>query len=146
MSISFEALAMSGTNYLEFGMDIEEWERLNSEVPSHLYTDKREEEEGEDRGLRKRGSLVLETSCLSNGDGDGNHDGDHNDDDDDDDGVGRGKPGVGLGRMQICLRTRSIELVVMSVIIIMVVDDPIVGNRKERIRSSINAATIRIRA
>ncbi|KAL7230694.1 hypothetical protein ACSBR2_009052 [Camellia fascicularis] len=60
MSISFEALAMSGTNYLEFGMDIEEWERLDSEVPSHLYADEQEEEEGEDRGPRKRGSLVLE--------------------------------------------------------------------------------------
>ncbi|KAL7230684.1 hypothetical protein ACSBR2_009042 [Camellia fascicularis] len=147
MSISFETLAMSGTNYLEFGMDIEEWERLNSEVPSHLYADEGEEEEGEDRGPRKRGSLVLETSCLSNGDGDDNHNGDHNDDDDDDDdGVGGGNPDLGLGRMQKCLSTRSIELVVISVIIIMVVDDPKVGNRKERTRSSINAATIKIRA
>ncbi|KAL7255046.1 hypothetical protein ACSBR1_009249 [Camellia fascicularis] len=50
---------MSGTNYLEFGMDIEEWERLDSEVPSHLYADE-QEEKGEDRGPRKRGSLVLE--------------------------------------------------------------------------------------
>ncbi|GMP26057.1 hypothetical protein CsSME_00002652 [Camellia sinensis var. sinensis] len=148
MSISFEALAMSGTNYQEFGMDIEEWERHDSEVPSHLYADEGEEEEGDDRGPRKRGSLVLETSCLSIGDGDDNHDGDHNDDDDDDDddGIGGGNPELGLGRMQKCLRTRSIELVVMSVIIIMVVDDPKVGDRKERTRSSINAATIKIRA
>ncbi|KAL7255041.1 hypothetical protein ACSBR1_009244 [Camellia fascicularis] len=136
---------MSGTNYLEFGMDIEEWERFDSEVPSHLYADEGEEEEGEDRGPRKRGSLVLETSCLSNGDGDDNHD-DNHDDDDADDGVGGGNPDLGLGRMQKCLRTRSMVLVVMSVIIIMVVDDPKVGNRKERTRSSINAATIKIRA
>ncbi|KAL7230687.1 hypothetical protein ACSBR2_009045 [Camellia fascicularis] len=90
MSISFEALAMSGANYLEFGMDIEEWERLDSVLPPHLYAEDedKEEEREEDEAPRKRENLVHdfkdkkltnssspceETSCPSNGDSDDNH-------------------------------------------------------------------------
>ncbi|KAL7230695.1 hypothetical protein ACSBR2_009053 [Camellia fascicularis] len=60
MSISFEALAMSGANYLEFGMDIEEWERLDSVLPPHLYAEDedKEEERDEDEGPRNRENLV----------------------------------------------------------------------------------------
>ncbi|KAL7230689.1 hypothetical protein ACSBR2_009047 [Camellia fascicularis] len=60
MSISFEALAMSGANYLEFGMDVEEWERLDSVLPPHLYAEDedKEEEREEDEGPRKRENLV----------------------------------------------------------------------------------------
>ncbi|KAH7565693.1 hypothetical protein JRO89_XS08G0001600 [Xanthoceras sorbifolium] len=47
MSISIEALAMAGVEYVEWGMDVEEWEREDSDAPPppHLLA---EEEEGDD--------------------------------------------------------------------------------------------------
>ena len=48
MSISLEALAMSGTSYVDYGMDIDEWERLDLEIPPHLLAEEEEEEEEED--------------------------------------------------------------------------------------------------
>ncbi|XP_059623042.1 uncharacterized protein LOC132266206 [Cornus florida] len=41
MSVSLEALAMAGANYVEWGMDIEEWERR--ETPPHLLAEEEEE-------------------------------------------------------------------------------------------------------
>ena len=45
MSISLEALAMAGVDYIEWGMDIEEWERDDELPPPHLLADEEEEEE-----------------------------------------------------------------------------------------------------
>ncbi|CAK7334689.1 unnamed protein product [Dovyalis caffra] len=40
MSLSLEALAMAGTNYLEWGVDVEEWEDDDSELPPpHLLVE-----------------------------------------------------------------------------------------------------------
>ena len=51
MSVSLEALAMAGVNYLESGMDIEEWERQDlGPPPSHLLAEEEEEEE-EEKGM-----------------------------------------------------------------------------------------------
>ncbi|CAI9271945.1 unnamed protein product [Lactuca saligna] len=48
MSISFEALAMAGIDYNEWGMDFEEWERPEMRPPPpHLYADDYEEHEHE---------------------------------------------------------------------------------------------------
>ena len=48
MAISLEALAMSGTSYVDYGMDIDEWERLDLEIPPHLLAEEEEEEEEEE--------------------------------------------------------------------------------------------------
>ena len=53
MSISLEALAMSGTSYVDYGMDIDEWERLDSETPPHLLAEDDEEEDNEEREAQK---------------------------------------------------------------------------------------------
>lgn len=45
MAVSLEALAMTGADYVECGMTIEEWERLDVETPPHLLADDVEEEE-----------------------------------------------------------------------------------------------------
>ena len=45
MSVSIEALVMAGVDYLEWGMDIEEWERDDEVSPPHLLADDGEEEE-----------------------------------------------------------------------------------------------------
>ncbi|KAI8536273.1 hypothetical protein RHMOL_Rhmol10G0244100 [Rhododendron molle] len=42
-----EALAMVGADYLDWGMDMEEWERGDSELPPHLLAEEEEEEENE---------------------------------------------------------------------------------------------------
>ena len=45
MSVSIEALAMAGTDYLEWGMDVEEWERYDVEpTPPHLLADDDEDD------------------------------------------------------------------------------------------------------
>ncbi|KAL2453265.1 hypothetical protein Adt_49238 [Abeliophyllum distichum] len=49
MSFSLEALAMSGANYLEYGLNVEEWEQLESKVPLHLSADDKEEDEDKDK-------------------------------------------------------------------------------------------------
>ena len=44
MPVSLEALAMAGVNYLESGMDIEEWEHKDLGLPPpHLLTEEEEE-------------------------------------------------------------------------------------------------------
>ncbi|CAN8283882.1 unnamed protein product [Cochlearia groenlandica] len=50
--VSMEALAMSGSDYQEFGLSIEEWELQDSIVPPHLLIDDFEEEE-EDKKVCK---------------------------------------------------------------------------------------------
>ncbi|OMO56122.1 hypothetical protein CCACVL1_26748 [Corchorus capsularis] len=47
MGVSLEALAMAGVDYIEWGLDVEEWERLNEQTPPHLLADEEEEEEEE---------------------------------------------------------------------------------------------------
>lgn len=42
MPISLEALAMSGADYV--GFDLEEWEKMESEVPPYLLADEEEED------------------------------------------------------------------------------------------------------
>ncbi|KAG5529481.1 hypothetical protein RHGRI_030013 [Rhododendron griersonianum] len=42
-----EALAMVGVDYLDWGMDMEEWERGDSELPPLLLAEAEEEEENE---------------------------------------------------------------------------------------------------
>ncbi|KAL2453262.1 Uncharacterized protein Adt_49234 [Abeliophyllum distichum] len=54
MSISLEALAMSGANYLEYGLDVEEWEQLESKVPLHLLADDKDEDEERDKDKRNK--------------------------------------------------------------------------------------------
>ncbi|KAL2521536.1 Uncharacterized protein Fot_25459 [Forsythia ovata] len=34
---------MSGANYLEYGLDVEEWEQVESEVPLHLLADNKDD-------------------------------------------------------------------------------------------------------
>ncbi|KAK3225915.1 hypothetical protein Dsin_005779 [Dipteronia sinensis] len=56
MSISMEALAMAGVDYVEWGMNVEEWEREDSELtPAHLLAEEEEEEEQQ----QHRGSCLL---------------------------------------------------------------------------------------
>ena len=60
MAISLEALAMSGTSYVDYGMDIDEWERLDSEIPPHLLA----EEEEEDRKLVQKSLSELMRAII----------------------------------------------------------------------------------
>ena len=40
MAVSIEALAMAGIDYIEWGMDVDEWERFDVEpTPPHLLAD-----------------------------------------------------------------------------------------------------------
>ncbi|KAK4840141.1 hypothetical protein QYF36_000797 [Acer negundo] len=57
MSISMEALAMAGVDYVEWGMNVEEWEQEDSELtPPHLLAEEKEEEEQQQQHC---------SSCLS---------------------------------------------------------------------------------
>ncbi|KAL2521540.1 hypothetical protein Fot_25463 [Forsythia ovata] len=47
MSISLEALAMSGANYLDYGLDVEELEQMESEFPLHLLADDKDDDDWE---------------------------------------------------------------------------------------------------
>ncbi|KAL6277204.1 hypothetical protein ACE6H2_020805 [Prunus campanulata] len=50
MSVSLEALAMAGTDYLSIAMTLEEWERCDLELsPPHLLAE--DEEEKDERKL-----------------------------------------------------------------------------------------------
>ncbi|BFG35491.1 hypothetical protein CerSpe_217650 [Prunus speciosa] len=50
MSVSLEALAMAGTDYLSISMTVEEWERCDLELsPPHLLAE--DEEEKDERNL-----------------------------------------------------------------------------------------------
>jgi len=44
MSISLEALAMAGADYLKDGMSFEEFERHEAELPPYLFADEDENE------------------------------------------------------------------------------------------------------
>ncbi|KAL8193935.1 hypothetical protein R6Q57_026177 [Mikania cordata] len=61
MSFSLEALAMTGVDYNKWGMDIEEWERMEMGHPlPHLYADDYEEHEDEDE--RDKKVVTMETT------------------------------------------------------------------------------------
>ncbi|XP_022008029.1 uncharacterized protein LOC110907344 [Helianthus annuus] len=52
MSISIEALAMAGVGYEEWGMDFEEWERMEMDPPPpHLHADEYEDEHDEELSM-----------------------------------------------------------------------------------------------
>lgn len=52
MSVSIEALAMAGADYVEWGIDMEEWEQREMErPPPHLLADE-EEKEGDEKKMR----------------------------------------------------------------------------------------------
>ncbi|OMO73099.1 hypothetical protein COLO4_27261 [Corchorus olitorius] len=53
MEVSLEALAMAGVDYVEWGLDVEEWERLNEQTPPHLLADEEEEEDEEEEFFMK---------------------------------------------------------------------------------------------
>ncbi|XVE83126.1 hypothetical protein DITRI_Ditri16bG0062300 [Diplodiscus trichospermus] len=66
-SVSIEALAMAGVDFMEWGMDIEEWERDDELPPPHLLADDEEEEEEEEflEGNFEQGcSCINNSSCL----------------------------------------------------------------------------------
>ncbi|XVE86789.1 hypothetical protein DITRI_Ditri18aG0062100 [Diplodiscus trichospermus] len=58
MSVSIEALAMAGVDYVEWGMDIEEWERDDELSPPHLLADEKEAEEEFVKGHLKQGCSI----------------------------------------------------------------------------------------
>ncbi|CAA0833906.1 Unknown protein [Striga hermonthica] len=62
MRVSLEAQAMSGANYLEHGYDMEEWERMESEVPAYLLAEEDEEKKEPEKIVRKRYFLSSENS------------------------------------------------------------------------------------
>lgn len=67
MSISFEALAMAGVDYNEWGMDFEEWERTEmGPPPPHLYADDYEEHEHElEEDDRVKEVAMMPTSSVN---------------------------------------------------------------------------------
>ncbi|OMO73100.1 hypothetical protein COLO4_27262 [Corchorus olitorius] len=57
MSVSIEALAMAGADYVEWGMDIEEWEYEDRDLtPAYLLADEEEGEETIEKSVNKSGS------------------------------------------------------------------------------------------
>ncbi|CAI9271944.1 unnamed protein product [Lactuca saligna] len=59
MSNSIEALAMAGEDYNEWGMDFEEWERMEmGPPPPHLFSEDYEEDE------RVEGGVMMPTSTV----------------------------------------------------------------------------------
>ncbi|KAJ0082098.1 hypothetical protein Patl1_12413 [Pistacia atlantica] len=58
MSVSMEALAMAGTDYLEWGVEIEDWEHEDFEPPpSHLLADEEDEDDETRRESKKKMSV-----------------------------------------------------------------------------------------
>uniref|UniRef100_A0A5B7BHW5 Uncharacterized protein n=1 Tax=Davidia involucrata TaxID=16924 RepID=A0A5B7BHW5_DAVIN len=129
MSISIEALAMAGANYLESGMEIEEWERRDLETPPYLLAEAEDEIAlGERKNIRlshhsfHTGFLKpVDKSITVGRNNPSNDDEDCDDFDNDDDGVTVGcHLKVGLERVRDkktfkCLR--SIGMMVMCAII-----------------------------
>lgn len=75
MSIPIEALAMAGVDYIEWGMDIEDWERDDGLPPPHLLADVYEEEEEEEftkRHVKQGCSININSSfpCYNQEDDD----------------------------------------------------------------------------
>lgn len=63
MSVSMEALAMAGADYLEYGKDIEEWEHEDLEpTPPHLLADDDDDEEEDVRAKFQYGFPSLHFS------------------------------------------------------------------------------------
>lgn len=65
--ISIEALAMAGVDHVEWGMDVEEWERedVESEPPLHLFAEEEEEaEKEEEEALEDEVTKVSEKERL----------------------------------------------------------------------------------
>ncbi|KAL1568060.1 hypothetical protein AAHA92_03467 [Salvia divinorum] len=52
MTVSLEALAMFGADFLEVGLDVKEWELIDSEVPSYLLVE--DEDRDDDNGKRMK--------------------------------------------------------------------------------------------
>ncbi|MBA0741924.1 hypothetical protein Gogos_015042 [Gossypium gossypioides] len=65
MSLSIEALAMAGVDYVERGLDIEEWERDDELPPPHLLAHNNEKEEEE---FMKRHAYATQgfSACINN--------------------------------------------------------------------------------
>uniref|UniRef100_A0A7N0V0S1 Uncharacterized protein n=1 Tax=Kalanchoe fedtschenkoi TaxID=63787 RepID=A0A7N0V0S1_KALFE len=65
MSVSFEALAMAGVDWAEYGKSVEEWERedLEMQPPEHLLADEEEEEDNE--GVDHQGSIEDDAEGLA---------------------------------------------------------------------------------
>ncbi|GMI86585.1 hypothetical protein HRI_002327800 [Hibiscus trionum] len=61
MSVSIEALAMAGVDYMEWGIHIEDWEREDELPPPHLLADDDGEEE---QFMRRR--FQRSFSCNNN--------------------------------------------------------------------------------
>ncbi|XWS33336.1 hypothetical protein CRYUN_Cryun22dG0073100 [Craigia yunnanensis] len=59
MSVSIEALAMAGVDFMEWGMDIEEWKRDDKLPPPHLLADNEAEE-------FMKGQFEQGCSCINN--------------------------------------------------------------------------------
>ena len=70
MTISLEALAMSGADFHEGGLDVIEWERIDSKVPSYLLAEEVDGDENNEIRMKCHDGHIQSTSC---------------DDDDDDD-------------------------------------------------------------
>lgn len=54
MTVSLEALAMSGADFLKVGLDFEEWEQNDSEIPPYMLADEEDEDADDDnvKGLK----------------------------------------------------------------------------------------------
>ncbi|KAL4578024.1 hypothetical protein LXL04_014139 [Taraxacum kok-saghyz] len=65
MSISIEALAMAGVDYNEWGMDFEEWERMQEmgPPPPHLYSEDYEEDERVEGGVMMMPKSTVDDLC-----------------------------------------------------------------------------------
>lgn len=50
MTVSLEALAMSGADFLEVGLDFEEWEQKDSEIPPYLLAE--DDDDDNEEGLK----------------------------------------------------------------------------------------------
>ncbi|MBA0694235.1 hypothetical protein Goari_004551, partial [Gossypium aridum] len=65
MSLSIEAIAMAGVDYVEWGLDIEEWERDDELPPPHLLAHNNEKEEEE---FMERHAYATQgfSACINN--------------------------------------------------------------------------------
>ncbi|KAH1082664.1 hypothetical protein J1N35_022425 [Gossypium stocksii] len=64
-NILMEAIAMAGVDYVEWGLDIEEWERDDELPPPHLLAHNNENEE---EGFMKRHAYARQgfSACINN--------------------------------------------------------------------------------
>ncbi|KAG6384878.1 hypothetical protein SASPL_153700 [Salvia splendens] len=52
MTISLEALAMSRADFHEVGLDVKEWEQIESEVPSYLLAEEVDESDNDEKRMK----------------------------------------------------------------------------------------------